>query len=77
MTTYTVTVPAQQGLWLLDSAAAWGVEMVAEPVADGSRTISFGARTHDVLSSLPSDNDGVIDGGQMWIGGTEYEIAVR
>lgn len=75
---YSVTVPAAQAAWLLDSAGAWGVGMQTAPVrADGTRVVEFNARTRAHLAALPPDCDGVIDGDQMWIGGTGYAVQAR
>lgn len=41
---------------------------------DGS-IIEFDQATHDVLAALPADSDGHIDdGGNLWIGGLDYQV---
>jgi len=72
--TYTVTMPAAQADYLLDSAPFWGVGLMASPVTDGRRSLQFGQQTYDTLSALPDDYDGTIVADSMWIAGEDWAI---
>ncbi len=73
--TWTVRLPASAALGLLDLAEGMGLAVTALPVdSDGTRAVTFGTRTHAVLSAAGRHYDGVISDRAMWVGGTAYPL---
>jgi hypothetical protein len=70
-----VTVPDVMAQYLSDSAPVWGIQISTEPARQpGMTTVEFDADTRTRLENLDGNTDGVISGGDMWIGGTEWPV---